>query len=402
MSDNERLEALRRRVEQDPASIAFAHLAEEYRRSGLYEQAVETCRAGLAYHPTYLSARVTLGRALAGLGRFDEAQAELEAVLQSAPENLAAIRGLAEVQQKRGDAPTSGKVRYPGAALAAAKDHQELQSLVRKLARRLDSEAGSPMPEPPRHITPGVADPARDEFFGAGSDLVMSGGSRPDPPAPQTWRPPDRLRDEFFGAPRVPSAAEGASAQASAPPASTHSALPRGGRPAFETQASSQGGASAGNAHASSPDGVMSLESASSREAAASPRGGEFPGAGASSDEAKALSHDRAPNFDPPPKPARVTLELRPEEAGAPTGFDAVVTELATQQASRHPTLILHAPAPPEEPADLLSDVWLRDPTAAPEPPLVLPAPEDPEKVLAAKLLPVLEQWLAQIEAARG
>ena len=67
MADNPRIEDLRRRVQKDPASIAFAQLAEELRRAGELEESVETCRAGLSLHPTYLSARVTLGRALVEL-----------------------------------------------------------------------------------------------------------------------------------------------------------------------------------------------------------------------------------------------------------------------------------------------------------------------------------------------
>ena len=76
--DNSRIEDLRRRVQKDPASIAFAQLAEECRRAGQFEEAVEVCRAGLAIHPGYLSARVTLGRALLELGQLDEAQHELD------------------------------------------------------------------------------------------------------------------------------------------------------------------------------------------------------------------------------------------------------------------------------------------------------------------------------------
>ena len=82
MADNPRIEELRRRVEKDPASIAFAQLAEEYRRAGSFEEAVATCRGGLATHPSYLSARVTLGRALFELNNLDEAQTELEHVLR--------------------------------------------------------------------------------------------------------------------------------------------------------------------------------------------------------------------------------------------------------------------------------------------------------------------------------
>jgi tetratricopeptide (TPR) repeat protein len=100
--DSARIEELRRRVAHDPASIAFAQLAEEYRRDGNYSEAIRVCRTGLSQHPGYLSARVTLGRALAGVEEFDAAQTELEHVLRVAPDNLAAIRALADIHQRRG------------------------------------------------------------------------------------------------------------------------------------------------------------------------------------------------------------------------------------------------------------------------------------------------------------
>lgn len=101
MADSHKIEELRRRVQVDPASIAFAALAEEYRRAGRLDEAIATCVAGLKRHPSYLSARVTLGCALLEAGRLDEAQAELEHVLRGAPENLAAIRGLADIHGRR-------------------------------------------------------------------------------------------------------------------------------------------------------------------------------------------------------------------------------------------------------------------------------------------------------------
>jgi tetratricopeptide (TPR) repeat protein len=116
MADFPRIEELKRRVQQDPASIAFAALADEYRRAGLFDQAVETCRAGLQRHPAYLSARVTLGRSLLELGEFDEAETELQQVLRAAPENLAAIRALADIHHRRGDVPD----RMPDAAAPPA------------------------------------------------------------------------------------------------------------------------------------------------------------------------------------------------------------------------------------------------------------------------------------------
>jgi hypothetical protein len=102
MAENPRIEELRRRVQADPASIAFAALAEEFRRVGRNEEAIETCRTGLLRHPAYLSARVTLGRALIETGDYEGAREELETVLRSAPENLAAIRGVATINERLG------------------------------------------------------------------------------------------------------------------------------------------------------------------------------------------------------------------------------------------------------------------------------------------------------------
>jgi tetratricopeptide (TPR) repeat protein len=101
VSDNSRIEELRRRVHKEPASIAFAQLAEELRRADRFLEAVEVCRAGLEMYPGYLSVRVTLGRCLVELDRLDEAERELEQVRVSAPENLAAIRALSKIQQRR-------------------------------------------------------------------------------------------------------------------------------------------------------------------------------------------------------------------------------------------------------------------------------------------------------------
>ena len=103
MADNPRIEELRRRIQKDPASIAFAQLAEEHRRAGQFDDAVRVCRDGLSQHPAYLSARITLGRALLEMGRYDEATSEFEYVLKAAPDNLTATRELADIKQRRGN-----------------------------------------------------------------------------------------------------------------------------------------------------------------------------------------------------------------------------------------------------------------------------------------------------------
>ena len=144
MAENPRIEELRRRVQKDPASIAFAQLAEEYRRAGSYQDAIAACRAGLAIHPGYLSARVTLGRALIEVNDLEAAQTELDYVLQYAPENLAAVRGMAEIHHRRGN--LSDALAYYQAALALAKHDPDLEQVVEEISRSLGS-ARAPVAE---------------------------------------------------------------------------------------------------------------------------------------------------------------------------------------------------------------------------------------------------------------
>jgi len=141
MTESPRILELRRRVQSDPASIAFAQLAEECRRAGANDEAVSTCRAGLAYHPDYLSARITLGRALVELGRLDEAQAELTLVLNAAPDNLPAIRALAELHQQRGE--MTDALRHYKRALELAKYDAQLEHVVERIENVV-----SPPPQP--------------------------------------------------------------------------------------------------------------------------------------------------------------------------------------------------------------------------------------------------------------
>ena len=81
-----------------PAS--FGVIAERFRRAGQADKAVSLCREGLEKFPNHLSARVTLGWSLLDLGEHQEAFDQLKGVLKRAPDNLAAIRGLAELHER--------------------------------------------------------------------------------------------------------------------------------------------------------------------------------------------------------------------------------------------------------------------------------------------------------------
>lgn len=178
--DNPRVLELRRRVQADPASIAFAQLAEECRRSGDTDEAVGICRAGLAFHPDYLSARVTLGRALVELGRLDEAQIELSLVLSLAPDNLPANRAIAEMYQTRGQL-AEALIHYKR-ALELAKYDPDLEHQVERIGNVI-----SPPPPPPPPQKTETKPTAIEDLFDFDTLLEQLGG-RTQPK--EEWTPP--------------------------------------------------------------------------------------------------------------------------------------------------------------------------------------------------------------------
>jgi len=137
-----RIQDLRRRVERDPASIAFAQLAEEYRRAGRHREAIAACRAGLAHHPDYKSARVTLGRAFLAVGDIDSAERELSQVLRAAPDNLAALKEIADVYRRRGRLEEA--LESYSAALRIVGHDPEMEAAVARI-----KEEGRPTTSPP-------------------------------------------------------------------------------------------------------------------------------------------------------------------------------------------------------------------------------------------------------------
>jgi tetratricopeptide (TPR) repeat protein len=98
-----RIDELRRRLERDPGSRLFAQLAEEYRKAGQHADAIRVARTGLAQHPSYPSARLTLGRALLDSGDAAGARVELEATLHEAPDNILASRFLGQALESLGE-----------------------------------------------------------------------------------------------------------------------------------------------------------------------------------------------------------------------------------------------------------------------------------------------------------
>lgn len=102
---------------------------------------------------------MTLGRALQELGQHAEARAEFEYVLSLAPDNLAAIRGLAELHGEDVDAVPPFAAAAPPAPAPIALKPASAPEPVRESAPAFEP-APAPAPEPER-FTPRVE--MRDE-----------------------------------------------------------------------------------------------------------------------------------------------------------------------------------------------------------------------------------------------
>lgn len=217
-----RIDELRRRLERDPGSRLFAQLAEEHRKAGAFAEAVRVARAGLVQHPSYPSARLTLGRALLDSGDPAGARVELEAALRDAPDNILASRFLGQALDALGElGPALVQLER---TLKMAPGDRQLESQIVSLQTRLRS----PQPQPEAQL--GRAAPLADTlevtapFPRPEAPLppeAEDGEGGPLPPTIRIHMPGDRNpwgRTPPLPPPLPPTAAPPAPAPASAPP----------------------------------------------------------------------------------------------------------------------------------------------------------------------------------------
>ena len=90
------------RLAKDPASLAFAPLADAYRRVGRTREAITLCREGLGRFPHYTTARLILAKAHLDDGNPEAALAELGVILQSSPNDAQVHRLAAGIHLRAG------------------------------------------------------------------------------------------------------------------------------------------------------------------------------------------------------------------------------------------------------------------------------------------------------------
>lgn len=125
---NAEIEEYTKKLSSNPESLVFVPLAEVYRKSGLLDQAIETCLKGLQNHPSYMSARMVLGRAYLEKEMYDEAATELQKVSAADANNIMAHSLLGQVYMKQGK--FAGAVEEFQKVLAGNPDDHTAQKML--------------------------------------------------------------------------------------------------------------------------------------------------------------------------------------------------------------------------------------------------------------------------------
>jgi tetratricopeptide (TPR) repeat protein len=186
---NPKIEELRGRLKSDPKSRLFYPLAEELRKVSQFDEAEQVLRTGLANHPSYLSAWVSLGRVLREVHKDKEAVEALTKALQLDQGNVVAARLLGDAYLALGEKVEAIKKYKLVYALHPADEGLE------GTIERLDAEINAPaiIPEPgPAAAPPTPAPPPQTDAFGTPTAGQPSAFEPPQFPPAES----DRVFDE--------------------------------------------------------------------------------------------------------------------------------------------------------------------------------------------------------------
>ena len=155
MSTSARLEELQKRFDENPRRF-FAPLANEYRKSGDLDRAIELCQTHLIDQPANMNGHVVYGQALFEAGRYDESRVTFETALELDPENLIALRHLGDIARSHAD--TNGARHWYTRVLDADPRNEEIIGFLTELdttdANTAEAAAAAAAQSPTQVMTP--------------------------------------------------------------------------------------------------------------------------------------------------------------------------------------------------------------------------------------------------------
>ena len=151
MAYTSEIEKLEKRWAENPKGRNFAPLADAYRKAGELDRALELCTAGLQLHPDYVSAHIVHARCLIDQKNDAGASEVFQRVLALDPENVLALKMLAEIAERSGRFDQA--VVWLGRLLAADPMNGEA---AEHLARAKAKAAQPSAPKSPEPVAVGV------------------------------------------------------------------------------------------------------------------------------------------------------------------------------------------------------------------------------------------------------
>jgi len=184
MASSGEIEKLERRWAENQLGLTFAPLAEAYRKAGDPERALLLLQTGMTQHPNYIPAHIVKGRCYLDAESDGEAELSFLRVTDLDPENVIALKSLAEISERAGRIPEA--MRRLEMLLDIDRNNEEARGQldrVREVFASLAAAPGSP-PEAPSEMP---ASPARAEelpFMEPFVDELPPAPAPVEPPAP--------------------------------------------------------------------------------------------------------------------------------------------------------------------------------------------------------------------------
>lgn len=154
------------------SSHAIARRADRHRKEGRFAEAIALCLQQLRVRPTYISARVVLGRAYMESGDHAGAEKEFRRVIEMSPENLRARLHLGEICASQGRRDEA--IRHYEAALDLAPLDREFRTSLIRLRGAGHSAIPTPLFEPTKVIAKASPDLSPSGLSGAEGDLFAT------------------------------------------------------------------------------------------------------------------------------------------------------------------------------------------------------------------------------------
>ncbi len=154
MAYTSEIEKLEKRWAENPKGRNFAPLADAYRKAGELDRALELCTAGLELHPDYVSAHIVFGRCMIDQKNDTGASEVFRRVLVLDPENVLALKILAEIAERGGRFDETAE--WLGRLLSADPMNGDAAEALTRVKGKA-AQAAKQAPEPVVRLVPTAA-----------------------------------------------------------------------------------------------------------------------------------------------------------------------------------------------------------------------------------------------------